>query len=131
MLLSFLGDIILYQINFYRDRQGREPAREYLEALYNSKNAADRKRANKINDYIQVLSIEGKGAGEPYVKHIQGELWELRPSRDRIFFVAYVENSFVLLHHFFKQSQKTPQREIDKAMREIADLKERGVSNEQ
>lgn len=121
----------MYQINFYRDKQGREPVREYIESLHNSKSNADRKRANKITDYIQVLSFEGKGAGEPYVKHIQGELWELRPSRDRIFFVAYVEDSFVLLHHFLKQSQKTPQREIDKAMREIADLKERGLKDEQ
>ena len=117
----------MYQINFYRDKQGNEPAREYIESLHNSKSAADRKRANKINDYIQVLSIEGKGAGEPYIKHVQGELWELRPSRDRIFFVAYLENSFVLLHNFVKKSRKTPKKEIDKAMREIADLKERGV----
>ncbi|MBQ6976377.1 MAG: type II toxin-antitoxin system RelE/ParE family toxin [Selenomonadaceae bacterium] len=120
----------MYQINFYRDRQGNEPARELIEKLHNSKNQADKKRAAKINDYIQVLSMEGKAAGEPYIKHIQGELWELRPARDRIFFVAYVEDSFVLLHHFVKKTQKTPQREIERAFREIADLKERGLENE-
>ena len=120
----------MHEIYFYRDRQGTEPAREYIESLHNSKSDVDKKRANKINDYIEVLSMEGKGAGEPYIKHIQGELWELRPSRDRIFFIAYLEDSFVLLHHFVKKSQKTPQREIDRAMREIADLKERGLADE-
>ena len=120
----------MYQINFYRDAQGNEPAREYIESLLNSKSIVDKKRAGKINDYIEILSIEGRAAGEPYVKHIQGELWELRPARDRIFFVAYVEESYVLLHHFVKKTQKTPQREIEKAMREIADLKERGLNEE-
>ena len=120
----------MYDINFYRDKQGNEPAREVIEKLHNSKNRMEQKRASKINDYLQILSMEGKAAGLPYVKHIQGELWELRPARDRIFFVAYVEESFVLLHHFVKKTQKTPQREIEKALREIADLKERGLEDE-
>ena len=64
----------------------------------------------------------GTAAGEPYVKHISDNLWELRPLRNRIFFVSWVDDSFVLLHHFFKKSQKTPQREIDKAKREISEL---------
>lgn len=121
----------MYQINFYRDQQGNEPVREYIESLYNSKSNTDKKRATKINDYLQVLSAEGKGAGEPYIKHIEGELWELRPSRDRIFFVAYMEDSFVLLHHFLKKTRKTPKREIEKAFREIADLKERGLADDE
>ena len=120
----------MYEINFYRDKQGNEPAREVIEKLHNSKNRMEQKRASKINDYLQILSMEGKAAGLPYVKHIQGELWELRPARDRIFFVAYVEESFVLLHHFVKKTQKTPQREIEKALKEIADLKERGLEDE-
>ncbi len=28
----------------------------------------------------------GTAAGEPYVKHLDGEIWELRPLRDRILF---------------------------------------------
>lgn len=40
------------------------------------------------------------------MKHIDGEIWELRPLRDRIFFVAWVDDSFVLLHQFMKKSQK-------------------------
>ena len=61
------------------------------------------------------------------MKHIDGDIWELRPIRDRILFVAWHEGSFVLLHHFMKKTQKTPMREIEQAQRELADLKERGA----
>lgn len=121
----------MYQVNFYRDRRGKEPVREYLKELHDSKNPKDNKQAAKINDYIEILSAEGQAAGEPYIKHIKGELWELRPARDRIFFVAYLEGTFILLHVFTKKTQKTPQNEIDKALKEIADLKSRGLENDQ
>ena len=51
--------------------------------------------------------------------------------KDRILFVAWFDGSFVLLHHFVKKTQKTPRREIEKAKRELKDLKERGISNEE
>ena len=69
--------------------------------------------------------------GEPYIKHLEDEIWELRPLKDRILFVAWVDGSFVLLHHFVKKTQKTPRREIDKAKRELKDIKERGLSDEE
>jgi phage-related protein len=37
----------------------------------------------------------------------------------------------VLLHTFVKKTQKTPAREIEKAKRELEDLKERGLSHEE
>ena len=120
----------MYKIKFYKDKKGREPVKDYLRGLRESKNLRDRKQADKVQDYIELLRVEGKAAGLPYVKHIKGELWELRPAHDRIFFVAFLENTFVLLHQFTKKTQKTPQSEIDKAFREIADLKERGLNDE-
>ena len=50
-----------------------------------------------------------------------------RPLRDRIFFVTWEDDSFVLLHHFQKKTQRTPRREIEQALREIEDLKKRGL----
>ena len=64
------------------------------------------------------------------MKHLDGEIWELRPLRDRILFVAWVNGSYVLLHQFVKKTQKTPAREIEKAKREFADLIERGERHE-
>lgn len=65
--------------------------------------------------------------GQPVIKYIGNNLWELRPIRDRIFFVSWENNSYVLLHHFMKKTQKTPKNEIEKAKRNLHDLIERGV----
>ena len=37
---------------------------------------------------------------------------------------------FVLLHAFPKKTQKTPQRENDQAIREVKDLREKGLRKE-
>lgn len=121
-------DKIKYNVHFYRNEQGEEPVLDYLNELVKKKDKDSRIKLNKIRDYIKVLRIHGTRAGEPYVKHIDGDIWELRPLRDRIFFVAWVNNSFVLLHQFMKKTQKTPKREIKQAQKEYADLQKRGLN---
>lgn len=119
-----------HAIYFYRDKSGKEPVLEYLKELLSQNGKDSRIKAAKIQDYINILSEHGTKIAEPYIKHIEGEIWELRPLRDRIFFVAWVNNSFVLLHHFMKKTQKTPNKEIEKAKRELNDLKERGLTQD-
>ena len=120
----------MHDIFFYRYNNGKQPVRDYLESLLNKNDKDSRIKANKILTYIDSLKQYGVLIGEPFVKHLEGDLWELRPLRDRIFFVAWHEGSYVLLHQFMKKTQKTPKREIDKAKREIEDLKERGITDE-
>lgn len=116
----------MHEIIFYRDKNGREPVLEYLEELAKSKSKDSRIKLNKINDYIQALSVYGTAQlTENYVKHLDGDIWELRPIRDRILFAGVVGGRYVLLHQFMKQTQKTPAREIEKARKELADFKER------
>ena len=43
---------------------------------------------------------------------------------------AWYDESFVLLHVFTKKTQKTPQREIDQAKRNLADMEVRSEKNE-
>lgn len=117
----------LFKIHFYKDSKGNQPVKDYILQLKRKNGKDSRIKVTKIQDYIKVLQRDGTRAGEPYVKHIEGDLWELRPIDDRIFFVVWKEESFVLLHQFRKKTQKTPQREIDKAKREIEDLKKRGL----
>lgn len=119
-----------YSIYFYKNKQGEEPVRKYLYELAKNKDKDSRIKLNKIRDYVKILEIYGTRAGEPYIKHIDGDIWELRPLRDRIFFVAWVNNSFVLLHQFMKKTQKTPKREIKQAQKEYEDLKKRGFDIE-
>lgn len=85
----------------------------------------ERIRTEKILTYIRVLQEHGTRAGEPFIKHIEGDIWELRPLRDRIFFFYFKENTFVLLHHFMKKTKKTPKREIEQVKRNLADHLER------
>lgn len=116
----------MYEIYFYKDKNGKEPILEYIKSLKSKNDKDSRIKLNKINDYIETLHQYGTQAGEPYIKHLDGDIWELRPLRDRILFAAWLNGSFILLHHFMKKTQKTPKREINKAKKELADLQERG-----
>jgi phage-related protein len=115
----------LYDVIFYRDRRGKEPALDYINELARHTDKDSRIKLCKIQEYINVLETYGTQAGEPYIKHLDGEIWELRPIRDRFLFAAWVDGGFILLHPFMKKTQKTPPQEIEQAKRELADFKER------
>ncbi|MBQ3347190.1 MAG: type II toxin-antitoxin system RelE/ParE family toxin [Synergistaceae bacterium] len=121
----------MHKIYFYRDRNGKRPVADYLIELAGKRDKSSRIKLNKIRDYVKALSQYGLQLGEPYIKHIEGDIWELRPISDRIFFVGWTGGSFVLLHQFAKKTQKTPSREIAQAKRELADLKERGLDEDE
>lgn len=117
----------MFEILFYRDINGNEPVKEYIDALNASagKDKGARVKLEKIFMYLELLSLNGFTLGGPYIKHIEGEIWELRPLRDRIFFFEFNGGSFVLLHHFVKKTQKTPKKEIEQAKRNLKDYVER------
>ena len=117
--------IRMYEIIFYKDKNGREPVLEYIKELAGRGDKYSRIKLQKIQDYVKYLRKEGKQAKEPYVKHLDGDIWELRPIRDRILFSAWDGNSFILLHHFMKKTQKTPRREIEQAKRNLTDYLKR------
>lgn len=114
----------MYKVEFYKNKDGKEPVKEYIIELSLKKDKNSRINLNKIRDYIKTLSEYGTRAGEPYVKHLDGDIWELRPLRNRILFFGYDGNRFILLSHFIKKTQKTPRREIDKAQRLMKDYKD-------
>ncbi|MCL2054713.1 MAG: type II toxin-antitoxin system RelE/ParE family toxin [Oscillospiraceae bacterium] len=116
----------MYDILFYEDKHGNAPVFDYIESLSKKDDKNSRINLKKIQDYIKVLREHGKAVGEPFMKHIDGEIWELRPIRNRIFFASWTDDSFILLHHFIKKSQKTPTHEIEQAKRNLKDIRERG-----
>ena len=116
----------MYKIYFYKNSNGEQPVLNFIRELKSQNTKSSRINLNKIQDYIQVLATMGKTAGLPYVKHIDDEIWELRPLKNRIFFVSFINSSYVLLHHFIKKSQKTPKREIEKAKKEYQELIDNG-----
>jgi phage-related protein len=117
----------LYTVEFYEDKNGNSEIRNYFIKLSNEsktdKNARINK--NKIFAYVKALEEYGTRIGKPIVKHIEGNLWELRPLSNRIFFFYWKDNKFILVHHYTKKSQKTPKKEIKKAMHNVKDWLER------
>ena len=111
----------MYKIIFYKDKNGNEPIKDFIDELERkgktSKN--DRIQYEKIRTYIDYLETQGTNIGLPVVKHIEGKIWELRPLDNRIFFFCWQRNSFVMLHHFIKKTRKTPRKEIRQAKRNL------------
>jgi phage-related protein len=64
---------------------------------------------------------------EPYVKHLEGKLWEMRLSgRDgiaRSLYVTATGKRVVVVHSFVKKTQKTPRRVIDYALKRAKEVK--------
>ena len=123
----------MFKILFYKDRNDHDPLAEYLGELaqkaVTSKN--ERIKLKKITEYMELLEKYGTMLGEPYVKHIADDLWELRPLNNRIFFFHWKDGKLIMLHHFVKTTKKTPPREIEQAKRNQKDFLERGFINEE
>ena len=118
----------MYKIIFYTDKNGISPIQNYLNLLASKKhkNKDYKIKFTKITAYIDLLSENGFALGEPYIKYLHENIWELRPLRDRILFAYYDNNKFILLHYFMKETQKTPKKEIEKAKRNLMDYINRG-----
>lgn len=118
-----------YDIIFHEDSNGNSESYDYIISLAkkSEKSKDARIKYTKIVEYMRVLKTCGCNIGEPYTKHIEDNLYELRPLRDRFFFLYEEKDCYVILNHFMKQTQKTPRREIEKALKLI---KERSTRNE-
>lgn len=120
----------MFNIRIYKDAHGKQPIKEYLTELASKTDKDSRIKLNKIDYCLQALREYGTRSGEPVVKHIDGDIWELRPLSDRFFFFCWQGDNFVLLHHFVKKTQKTPPKEIEQAKRNLKDFLERSGNNE-
>lgn len=76
---------------------------------------------------VQLIKAHGlTQLREPYVKHLEGPVWEMRmKGKDGIARAAYVtatERRVVVVHVFVKKTQKTPRREIEIALRRAKEI---------
>ena len=120
----------MYDIEIYESKNGISEVKEYIKKLQNQRSKNAKIKFRKIIAYIRLLKENGLNLGEPYIKRIDADIWELRPIRDRILFAYYSNNKFILLTVFMKQTQKTPRKEIDKAKRYLDDYISRSDKNE-
>jgi phage-related protein len=83
-----------------------------------------------VASFLRIVElIEVKGLPqlrEPYVKHLQGPVWEMRmKGKDGIARAAYVTATgrrVVVVHVFGKKTRKTPRREIETALRRAKEV---------
>lgn len=121
----------MYNIEFYENQSGESELWNFLEKLRNeaAANKDSRIQYKQMMFYIELLQNNGTRLGENITKHLDNEIWELRPGTNRVFYFFIEKDTFVLLHHFRKKSQKTPRREIEKAKAERKDYLERREEN--
>ena len=75
----------------------------------------------KTAHYLQLLQEPGPQLSMPYTRHVQGKVWELRPDHYRVLYFAGASRRFIVLHVFRKKSNRTPRKEIDRALRRLDD----------
>lgn len=122
----------MYEIEFYKDSSGHSEIAEFIKELRRKSysNKESRINLNKIVAYFDVLEKIGTRVGEPVTKHLEGEIWELRPLRHRFLYAYFKDNKFIVLHHFIKKTRKTPKKEIEQAKRKLKCYLERGGDND-
>ncbi len=79
----------------------------------------------RISNLIERMGLER--VHEPYVKHIEGKIWEMRlRGRDgiaRSLYVAATGRRVVILRTFVKKTEQTPRREIEIAYARMKEIK--------
>ena len=116
----------MYHIIFYRKNdRAKSDTEDFIETNRMSKAHLDQVLWNTIVRYLHTLGEGGTRIGEPFVKHLDDGIWELRPSNYRILFFYWKENTYVLLNYFLKKTNKTPDTELERAKRYRTDWRNR------
>ena len=113
----------MFNIEFYETADGYSELWNFLDELQlkAASNKDARIQHKQIVQYIQLLADHGTRLGENITKHLEDDIWELRPGNNRVLYFYHKEDTYVLLHQFRKKTQKTPRREIEKAKSERDD----------
>ena len=117
------GGTMAYNIIFYEKENGESEIQSFLETLRKTANSNKDARIHykQISLYIELLQNNGTRLPDTITKHITEDIWELRPGNNRVLYFYHKDDTYVLLHHFRKKTQKTPRCEIEKAKAERDD----------
>lgn len=105
----------MYNIEFYEDSNGRSELWVFLESLRvkAATNKDARIQYKQISLYIQLLEDNGTRLNENITKHLDDDIWELRPGNNRVLYFYFQNDTFVLLHQFRKKTQKLPSAKLN------------------
>lgn len=115
----------MFEVVFYKDIDGSSDVENYIDNLRINKDKSKDSRINynHIVLYVTLLGQNGFALTSNFLKHINDQIWELRPGKYRILFAYLDDIGFLLLTIFKKKQQKTPKKEIKKAMNRLVDFK--------
>ena len=103
-----------YKVYFYRSSRGEREVRTFL------RNLSFKSRAKCLH-YLKKLKQDGTRLPSNIVKHLEGEIWEVRPEYGgieyRFFFFLYRDVKIGIVSAAIKKQQKTKRAHIEKAMR--------------
>jgi len=90
--------------------------------------ALPRDMQTKFERIVNMIEAHGlERMREPYVKHVEGKLWEMRligsEGIARSLYVTASGRRVVVLRTFVKKTQKAPRREIELALARAKDVK--------
>jgi len=102
---------------------------EILDEVRKELNALPRDMQAKFEHIVTLIREFGlERVHEPYIKHLDGRLWEMRmKGRDGISRALYVtvrEKRVVVVRVFVKKTQKTPRREIELALTRAKEIEQ-------
>lgn len=98
-----------WKVTYYTSKDGKNPVRDFL-------NECNKKQQSKLLRIISNINQYGLLSAVPHLKKLEGfPFWEIRIlGRDniRVIYAVLVGQEVLLLHGFFKKSQKTSSSEI-------------------
>lgn len=98
-----------FEVEFYETADGKTPVEDFLRRL-------DSKMQAKLVNLMEVLEDKGTSLREPYTKHLDDGIFELRcklgSNLARALFFFYIEGKIIITNGFVKKTQKTPPEEI-------------------
>lgn len=107
-----------WRVVYYISPSGNIPVRDFLDEAVPGLKAKALRILFHIEEYGLQVAI-------PHIKKLAGTpIWEIRilgGDSARILFVTKVEKQILLLHAFYKKTQKTPPREIAFAFKRLSE----------
>ncbi len=97
---------MLKSIYFFVDIRGNSPVKEFINNL-------PLKEQTKIIAYLKELKNQGHNLRRPMADYIGEGIYELRPSRNRIFYFFFLRENAVMLHAIRKSTDKIPFNDLD------------------
>ena len=106
----------MYSIEFYEKENGESDVWDFLEELREKAvtNKDARIQYRQITLYIELLQNNGTRQPDNITKHIEENIWELRPGNNRVFYFYYENDTFVLLHHFRKKRRRRRREKLNR-----------------